>query len=429
MSTCRLQPIALLIFVLFLAAGCQPPVGDNGEGLNSPRQGAAETAAPAAADEAEKEVDEKQIVITAVGDLLMHMPLVQAAQRDEGYDFAPLFAPVADELHRGDLTIANLETTLAGPQRGFSGYPLFNTPDELLDGLEESGVDMLITANNHSMDRGADGLLRTLQVVREAGFAAVGTRLTPEEPPYTLVEVNGLRVAVVAYTYGTNGIPVPEPHLINLIDRDEMAAHIDEARRHNPHLLLAAMHWGLEYHRQPSEEQKELALFLHQQGVDAVIGTHPHVVQPIELIWPQRVDEGTTASPTPIIYSTGNFVSNQPFPYTDTGLIVHLTFTITTTSAGQSFATLDQLEYVPVWMQRHREGGRLYYQAVPTTATPAAGEALTGYPLQPAHWQRLREAHGEVEDLVGPSPVFQRHELKEIAFCALGAAVQTDCPG
>src|SRR5690606_531627 len=129
-----------------------------------------------------------QVTIKAVGDLLIHLPLVQAAETGGGHDFRPIFEPVAHLLAAADLTIANLETTLGGPERGWSGYPRFNSPDSLLDAAREAGIDVLTTANNHTLDTGAAGLVRTLEVIRSAGLEAAGTRASPEEPGFALVE-------------------------------------------------------------------------------------------------------------------------------------------------------------------------------------------------------------------------------------------------
>lgn len=375
----------------------------------------------ASTDQFAQRVVEEQLTITAVGDLLMHLPLVRAAADGGGYDFRPLFAPAAPQLQRGDITIANLETTLAGEASGYSGYPLFNTPDALLDALMDSGVTMLTTANNHSLDRGAAGLRRTLTVIREAGLDVTGTRLEPDEPPYAIVTARGFRVAVLAYTYGTNGIPVPEPHLVNLIDKEVIAQHIQQARAEDPDLLVVAMHWGQEYSRQPNEEQRDLARFLHQLGVDAILGAHPHVVQPAEILWPEP-GSSRQGRPTVVIYSMGNFVSNQQFPYTDTGIIVHLTYKKRQVGDEPPRITLEEVAYRPVWVHRWFQDGLTRYQAVPTGGRPATVPALAAGDLQ-----RLEQAHRETEDLLGPSPLYERR-LPLPAACTFAGSTPLDCP-
>lgn len=410
--------LVLLAALLLLAGGCAwwgAPINPRDSG-SLPAGGLLATASPDTL-----QVVEERLTITAVGDLLMHLPLVRAAATGSGYDFRPLFAPVATELQRGDITIANLETTLAGEEAGYSGYPLFNTPDALLDALIDSGVTMLTTANNHALDRGASGLRRTLSVIREAGLDVTGTRLEPDEPPYAIVTAKGFRVAVLAYTYGTNGIPVPEPHLINLIDKEAIARHIELARTEEPDLLMVAMHWGQEYSRQPSREQRELARFLHQLGVDVVLGAHPHVVQPAEILWPEPGNAGH-GRPTVVIYSMGNFVSNQQFPYTDTGIIVHVTYKMRQAGDEPPRIILEEVAYRPVWVHRWHQGGLTRYQAVLTGDPSAALPALATGDLQ-----RLEEAHRETVDLLGPSPLYKRG-LPLPPACTFAGSTPLDCP-
>lgn len=312
-----------------------------------------------------------QVTIKAVGDLLIHLPLVQAAETGGGHDFRPIFEPVAHLLAAADLTIANLETTLGGPERGWSGYPRFNTPDSLLDAVREAGVDVLTTANNHTLDTGAAGLTRTLEVIRSAGLEAAGTRASPEEPGFALVEAGGLKIAVLAYTYGTNGIPVPEPHMVNLLDRDRMAADVAAARAAGADLVVAAPHWGLEYQRLPSDEQRDLARYLASLGVDVIFGAHPHVVQPVEILEP-AVPGGR---PVPVFYSMGNFVSNQRDRYTDWGIIAEVTFTVERRAGDDSPRIfLSRVSHQPVWVHRFRDpdSGRRGYRVLPVEL-PAAG--------------------------------------------------------
>lgn len=408
--------IALMVMAL---AGCglaaEPTVAD--PPVIEPGPEPAPAPDPAPLPEPEPVV--QTFTVTVVGDLLMHSPLFRTAWTGETYDFRPLFAPVADELSRADLTIANLETSLGGPERGFSGYPTFNTPDELLDALVDIGVDSLITANNHSLDSGVDGLKRGLRVIAERGLTAVGTQAEADDPRFALFELPAagpdasdalpLRVALLAYTYGTNGIPVPEPHLVNLIDLDQMSLDLAAARATNPDLLLVAMHWGDEYARQPNAWQRELADFLHNEGVDAILGTHPHVAQPIELL------DADSPRPVPVIYSTGNFVSNQDWQYSDSGLIVHLTWTRTISPGGHTSLTLDEVTYVPVWVHGYVRDGKPGYEVLPVFGSEivvpvdgSGGSASLPADLSAASAARMSAVWGEMVELIGPAPVFVR---------------------
>lgn len=414
--------LVTLLAVAIAGHGCglaqdepdSPPPGNN-RGI--PNEAVpASTTVPAPAIPEDHEVD--YITITVVGDLLMHMPLVNAARIPQAqtattttspeYDFSPLFSEVAAELKRGTFTIANLETTLGGPERGYSGYPRFNTPDALLDALQQSGVTTLITANNHAMDTGAAGLKRTLSKIREQGLEGVGTRLTADEPPYLLLESSSFKVALLAYTYGTNGIPVPEPHLVSLIDEDGIAEDIAAARTREPDLLLVAMHWGNEYERYPNEEQQRLARFLHQLGVDAVLGTHPHVVQPVEII----DSPGTLENPahsTVVLYSTGNFVSNQRWRYSDSGTIFHLVYKKTMWPDGTAQVSLEQLDYTPVWVHKFHEDGRNRFRILPLyqqTFSDGTTYRLSKYRLSKDDSERMRQVWEEQQELLGPPPIY-----------------------
>lgn len=342
-------------------SGIPGAVANDGESSPAPERQPAPLPAPTCT----------QVTIKAVGDLLIHLPLVQAAETGGGHDFRPIFEPVAHLLAAADLTIANLETTLGGPERGWSGYPRFNSPDSLLDAAREAGIDVLTTANNHTLDTGAAGLVRTLEVIRSAGLEAAGTRAAPEEPGFALVEAGGLKIAVLAYTYGTNGIPVPEPHMVNLLDRDRMAADVAAARAAGADLVVAAPHWGLEYQRLPSDEQRDLARYLASLGVDVIFGAHPHVVQPVEILEP-AVPGGR---PVPVFYSMGNFVSNQRDRYTDWGIIAEVTFTVERRAGDDSPRIfLSRVSHQPVWVHRFRDpdSGRRGYRVLPVDL-PAAG--------------------------------------------------------
>ncbi|HEY8449227.1 MAG TPA: CapA family protein [Bacillota bacterium] len=364
----------------------------------------------------------RTVTITVVGDLLMHLPIVEAARTATGYDFRPVFAAVGDELAKGDLTLANLETTLGGPERGYRGYPRFNTPDELLEALRHYGVTTLITANNHALDSGADGLRRTLERIRQAGLEAVGTRAEPGDPPFLLVQQDGVRLAILAYTYGTNGIAVPEPHLINLIDEARIRADVEQARRQGAQLILVAMHWGVEYQRQPNEEQRRLARFLHDLGVHAVLGTHPHVVQPVEVLSSRGAD-GTPRT-TAVLYSTGNFVSNQRWRYSDAGAIFHLSFRLREPAAlpGRTEVRLERIEYVPVWVHKDRSDGTTRFRVLPARADAGADDPQ----LEAADQKRLAQVRAELEELLGPSPVYVRGRGPTESGQAFTAPAQSD---
>lgn len=202
------------------------------------------------------------------------------------YDFKPAFANIAKYITKADIAIGNLETTFAGKDRGYTGYPTFNSPDELGEAIKSIGIDVLSTANNHSLDKGYSGLVSTLDKLDELGIEHTGTARSIEEQNDVLVkEVNGIKIAFIAFTYGTNGIPVPvgKGYSINLIENEDLILNqIKTAREKKVDIICASMHWGVEYAQKQNEDQEDLANYLFRHGVDIIIGNHAHVVEPME---------------------------------------------------------------------------------------------------------------------------------------------------
>ena len=229
-----------------------------------------------------------------VGDLMQHQGQINVARTSTGYDYSTCFTYVKEEIGRADLAIANLEVTLGG--KPYKGYPAFSAPDEFLTAIHDAGFNVLVTANNHSLDRGKSGLERTIQLIDSLKIPHAGTYINTEERDKKyplLLEKNGFRIALLNYTYGTNGIPVTPPNIVNYIDTTVIAKDIEESKTMKPDAIIACMHWGIEYQSLPDKEQKFLADWLIQKGVNHVIGSHPHVVQPIEV----RTDSVTNDAP------------------------------------------------------------------------------------------------------------------------------------
>lgn len=298
----------------------------------------------------------ERFTILAVGDLMAHTPQLSSAKTGDGYDFEPCFAPVAPRITAADLAIGNLETTLSGPDRGYTGYPMFNTPDAFAEALVQAGFDVLTTANNHTLDRGPTGVARTLDVLDTLGAQHTGSARTAEEAERVLVaDVNGAKVAVLAYTYGMNGFTAPSDKkwMVNVIDTARMAADVKRARELEPDLVIVSIHNGLEYQRQPSESQKAVEMAMIEAGADVVLGSHPHVIQPMRTVEATRED-GTPRTGF-IIHSLGNFVSNQRERYRNTGLLLELGFEKDMRSGVTSLVSV---EYVPVWVDDTDESGK-----------------------------------------------------------------------
>lgn len=338
-----------------------------------------------------------EVTLAAVGDIMAHMPQVNAAYNQElgVYDFSPCFAPVRPLLEEADIAVANLETTLTGSDRNFSGYPRFNSPAELAQALKWTGFDLICTANNHSLDRGEEGVLRTLANLNVEGLAAVGTYSNWEERKEILVmEEGGQRLAFLAYTYGTNGLlpPAGKEYLVKLIDEQEMGEDIAHARAEGVDWIIVFLHFGNEYQRTPSPEQEELVDYLITLGVDVILGSHPHVLQPVIVTSGSETDQV-------VAYSLGNFVSNQRDRYRDSGMILYMTLEKNLT---RDIKTVSKVEYVPTWVHRYQREGRLQYQILPVESALRDYEQGNASYLTSGDYQRLQEVWEETTQWVAP---------------------------
>ncbi len=260
-----------------------------------------------------------------MGDIMGHDAQIHAAYdaQTNTYNYDSVFEKVSPIIQSADVAIANLEVTLAG--KPFKGYPQFSSPDALAIAAKKSGIDVLVTANNHSCDRGKQGILRTLKVLDSLEIKHTGTfqdSIARGANNLLILQKNGIKVGLLNYTYGTNGIPAPPPTVVNMLDKEQMTADIKKAKTKQLDKLIVVLHWGIEYKRHPNKKQEELAKFLFENGVDVIIGSHPHVIQRLDY---QPATE--TEKERFIAYSLGNFVSNQRAKTKDGGIIVALTFT------------------------------------------------------------------------------------------------------
>jgi poly-gamma-glutamate synthesis protein (capsule biosynthesis protein) len=334
----------------------------------------------------------KTAVIAAAGDVLIHEPIINAASLGGAqYDFAPMFAPIAPYLGDADYTIANLEVRLAGQARGYSGYPQFNSPAVLADAIKGAGVAMVATANNHSMDKGWDGVTNTLDNVERAGLAHIGTARTQEERDTpTVVDINGIAVGLLNYTFGTNGIPLPKgkAYAVNISSAPRIIAEAAAVRQAGAAFVIAVLHWGSEYERAVNAQNRELAKTLLAGGVDAILATHPHVVQPIEKLTVKRAGQPYTGV---VVHSTGNFLANQRQRYRDSGIIAYLTLE----QAEGAAPRVTAVRYLPVYVQVGPLKGRTAYRVLP--AHPRIAPE-TDVPLDAAATARLAQVWQELTE-------------------------------
>jgi poly-gamma-glutamate synthesis protein (capsule biosynthesis protein) len=257
-----------------------------------------------------------------IGDIMGHDEQIWSAENREtrSFNYDDVFSFVKDEISEADYAIANFEVTLAGAP--YKGYPTFSSPVELAVACKKAGIDCFVTANNHSADRGKKGILKTLHKLDSLGIPHTGTFADKSERDslYPLMlNIKGNSIALLNYTYGTNGINVPDPVIVNLLGRDLVAADLDKAMKKNPDLIILFLHWGTEYDTIPSNAQEEMAQFFFSRGADLIIGSHPHVLQ--KMIWTKK-NSGHKDQVT--VYSLGNFVSNQRRPKTDGGAMTRI---------------------------------------------------------------------------------------------------------
>jgi len=246
---------------------------------------------------------------------------------------------------------------------GYKGYPNFNTPDDYLDALKAVGFDFLSTANNHSLDQGEKGVLRTLEKLDAYGIGHTGTHSSDQDrDSVRVVHVKGMRLAILNYTYGMNGYKCPEgkPWMVNAIDTVQIKEDVKQAKSLEPDLVISCFHWGNEYEHEPNAYQKAVAKVAILAGVDVILGSHPHVIQPIEKFKTHggRLDSGL------VVWSMGNFISNQVNRYTDAGVVVYLSLEKNNLNGK---VALKSVSYTPTWVYRAYNPAKKIHVVVPAT--------------------------------------------------------------
>ena len=290
--------------------------------------------------------------LTSLGDTLCHNTQYWDAynSKTDEYDFSYVYEDIKNYTLSSDITIGSLETTFAGKEKGYSNYPTFNTPDSLATALKDIGVDVVSLAENHALDYGYTGLCRTIDVFNNIGLSHLGTYKTAEDQEKILIkDVKGVKIAFINYTYGTNGIPLPsgKDFCVNLIDKDFIKKQINQAKEQNVDMIVACMHWGTEYRTTANSEQKDLANFLFENGVDVILGNHPHVLEPMEKKT-ITLQDGTTKDVF-VVYALGNFTADQRDEITRDSAILNLTIT----KNSDSKISIDKVNYVPIYMYKN----------------------------------------------------------------------------
>ena len=401
-----IQILLVLIAVLFVAdvivigLCLKAPGSTKSNQKPSASQGSSNTPSPTDGTEVPTE-EAHQLVSTATvlstGDILMHGKVINSGKQDDGsYNFDSIFQYVKSYSQAADFSVANLETTLCGTDNGYAyaGNPKFNCPDAIVDSLKGAGFDMLLTANNHADDTSLVGYKRTLNVVREKGLDTLGTYLSADEQKWTIEEVNGIKIGMVCYTYSDgfsqNGYPllnyneVGENGILNYFTYDKLSefytqlqGYLDEMKAAGAEATVVYLHWGEEYKWKtgegPNANQTAMAQKLCDMGVDVIVGGHPHVVQPVDLL-----QSGTDAEhKTIVLYSMGNAVSNQrkeemqqsePTGHTEDGVL----FCVTFAKYSDGSVCVDSAELIPTWVNMHANSGATEYNILPLEESTAA---------------------------------------------------------
>ncbi len=318
-----------------------------------------------------------EISLVFMGDIMGHDAQLQSAYNSltDTYDYKEVFAKVSPLIRQADFAIANLEVTLAG--KPYSGYPQFSSPPQLAEACRESGIDVLLNANNHACDRRKDGIIHTIMTLDSLHIKHIGSYLDSADRAsrnLLVLSKNGIRVGLLNYTYGTNGIPVTPPTIVNRIDTAQMAKDLRASRHDSLDKRIVILHWGKEYHPLPDSSQKALAGFLFSHGADIIIGSHPHVIQPMKYI--PATDSSREHL---IVYSLGNFVSNQRTQPRDGGAMFTLQLR---KKDGKCF--ISQKGYSLTWVHKYKQNGKYHFEILPAAAHENNPD------LEPAARQKLK---------------------------------------
>lgn len=323
--------------------------------------------------------------IVSTGDILMHKPVIDVNWKDGSYDFESIFRYIAEDVTAADYAVANLETTLASTDNGYqyAGYPNFNCPDAIVDAAKDAGFDMLLNGNNHSYDTSSVGMHRTISIIRDRGLDHIGIVDTDEEKRYLIKEINGINIGMICYTYETdnradtvalNGLPLKaeDKNLVNAFDYNaldtfyaELEGHLADMEADGAEATMLYIHWGDEYQLKQNANQSKIAQKICDLGVDVIVGGHPHVVQPMDLL-------ESTVDPdhkTVCLYSMGNAVSNQrqgnltaiSTAHTEDGVL----FSVTFSKYSDGTVYVETTDLLPVWVYRRTDGTGNEYNMLP----------------------------------------------------------------
>lgn len=375
--------------------------------------------------------------IISTGDIMVHEPqLTGAYVASTGkYDFSDFFTYTEPYFKAADLAVANLEVTFAGNDgRNYSGYPVFNCPDSLANVIKKSGLNLILTANNHSYDTGLHGFMRTQKILKKKGIEYTGTRTDGTTKPYVIKEINGIKIGIADFTYETEGASKNRKYLNGILLSEEAAplinsfsypeiekfyktagAMIKEMKQNGAEFTLFYIHWGDEYKTEPNSWQKNIAQQLSNRGLDMIIGSHPHVIEPIELVRSEGGEHTTIC-----LYSTGNAISNQrqermdscPSGHTEDGLLI--SFKLEKSKDGVSLSDLD---IIPTWVDKFLKNGKYRYTIYPLEKP---NDAAVKYNLSSNVAARAKRSYNRTVDIIADGLTScQKHIGCDITFNTL----------
>ena len=364
-------------------------------------------------DEKEQEAIEneeiKYIDIVSLGNLIIHQSQINGAKNENGYDFSPSFQYIKEMVSEADISLGILEGALAGGEP--TGYPIFNSPDEVIDSLRDTGIDVVNYANNHIYDYDDEGLQRTIEITKEKGLDVLGVKSTEEEKSYLVKEVDGVKIGFASYVFETaavngyktinsNPVSINSENLINTFNYNDLesfynriASEISAMKAEGVEFIIASMHWGEEYNTYIEATQNEIAKKLNELGVDIILGGHPHVIQPYEIICNE------SGHSTFVIYSQGNSLSNQSeqeigVAESEDGIMIKFTL-----EKKDGNVSLKEYKIIPTWVYKEEKGdGTYYHKIIPVEEALANPEE---YGINSDVYARLENSLNRTKSILG----------------------------
>ncbi len=440
MIACAVLFVAAIVFVIVFAVQNAPHGGTTGVNTDTHQQSTVSgTDSPSDTTDNGQIVPVSTATVSVTGDILTHLSVLTAAKdaKSGEYIFDPFFEYVKPYIEKADYAVTNLEVTLAGTENGrtYTGYPRFNSPDSIATALKNAGFDMAMTANNHCYDTGLNGLQRTLRILANNGLNTLGTVYSKDAQKHLVKNVNGIHIGMVCYTFETgdaypnrpsiNGLLTSETSVghINSFDYNqldkfyaEMEAHVTNMKAEGADATILYIHWGNEYQLSPTSVQKKIAQKICDLGIDVIVGGHPHVIQPMDLL------ESTVNSnhKTVCLYSTGNFLSNQrrnlmdlKTGNTEDGII----FSVSFTKYSDGTVLLEDANVIPTWIYLHKENGKNRYSILPLDKSIENWKDT--FSLNDANLKHAEESYERTMSLVGNGLEKTKTYLKETKDASL----------